>query len=712
MDRVPQLAVLVLACALVPGAAFSPRESGKKNVPTTTLDGTNRVITASCMIKPGVYELRGGPGGAVRIDADNVTVDFRGAVVASGDVKTARRDGFDGTGILIQGRTNVTVKNAVVRGYRYNIRVLNCANIKLINCSASRSRAEKLLDGGVPADEFLSLRDLAAWRNYGSGLWIEKSAGCSVDRCRALEAQNGVILVDSDNCLITNNDVSFNSGWGIALWKSSDNVISWNRADFVNRLCGFYFGLDSSALTLNDDCNRNCFVGNSITHSGDGFFLADYNESGGDTRATATLPKGASNGNIMAYNDGSWSPCNAFEGTFARGNVYYKNRANDSTYGYWLGYARDTWILGGEIERCATDGIAIEHGSGNRIERNIFDSNGGADLHLWVPQGQPADNHPSRDFQVRNNVIKNSRLAFDLENSTDYYIGENRLTNAAMPKGLTGTRPPDAVSAMSRFEASPEYRKLSAILAARPKDFKFYRETAGPFGMPWFGMDEYSPRDFREELAAESRIGWGALDLFVFDPRTAKVGAKGLVTVERDGQDPHLMHVTPTDAAGGGIVPYTIEILNSGRSQILAGELIAADWKLDWHRWDGKTAPESNALWDALFSGAPASSERAANTTWTFGRKPPGPVAGGGYAVQASARIRFPAGTYRFAAGCRGGLRILIDGKPLAAAWRPWGNAQPGGAVHLAAGVHEVIIQHAHGAGPTEMRIYWSRSSQ
>jgi parallel beta-helix repeat protein len=701
----------ILICALVPFLALGARRKDEKNVPMIALEGKNRVITESCTIKSGVYELRGADGGAVRVDADNVTVDFRGAVVSSGDVKTARRDGFDGTGILIQGRKNVIIKNAVVQGYRYNIRVLNCENIQLIDCTASFSRAERLLDRGVPSNEFLSMRDLAAWRSYGSGLWIEKSRGCSVDDCRALEAQNGIILVDSDNCLITNSDFSFNSGWGIALWKSSDNIISWNHSDFVNRICGYYFGLDSSAISLNDDCNRNSLVGNSITHSGDGFFLADYNESGGDTRNMAALPKGASNDNIVAFNDGSWSPCNAFEGTFASGNVYYKNWANDSTYGYWLGYARETWILGGEIERCATDGIAIEHGSGNRIEGNIFDSNAGTDLHLWVAQGQPRDNHPSKNIQVRDNVIKNSKRAFDLENSTDYYIGENKLVNAALPAGFANTRNPDARSAMSLFEASPQYKKLSSILAARPKDFKYYRDTPGPFGMRWFKMDEYSPWDFREKLAAESRVGWGGLDLFLFDPQATTVGAKGEVTVERDGQDPHLVHVIPKNAAAGEIVPYTIEILKGGNTQRLSGDLMAADWRLDWRRWDGAMAPENKAIWDALFSGPPASSEKAMNTTWTFGRQPPVSVAGGGYAVQASARIKFPAGTYKFGAGCRGGLRILIDGKPLATAWRPWSNAQPGGSVELAEGVYEVVLQHAHGAGPTEMRLFWSRSS-
>ena len=210
---------------------------------------------------------------------------------------------------------------------------------------------------------------------------------------------------------------------------------------------------------------------------------------------------------------------------------------------------------------------------------------------------------------------------------------------------------------------------------------------------------------------AESPVGWGGLDIFLFDPQATKVSAKGQVIVKRDGQDPHVMHLAPTNAAAGEFVPYAVELVEGGKSQALKGELIAANWRLDWFRWDGKIAPENPAAWDALFSGNPASSESTTNTAWTLNREPPGSVAGGGYAAQASARIAFAAGRYKFAAGCRGGLRILVDGKPIVAAWRPWGNAQPGQMVALTEGVHEVVIQHARAAGPTEMRLFWSRSN-
>lgn len=710
MTRRKQTPLVALTVILVAAASACSRgPAGDKSLPAVTLDDAHRVITASCRIAPGLLTAGDAGGGAVRIEADDVTVDFGGAVIASCDVEKAAGNGFDGTGLLIKGRKNVTVKNAVVRGYRYDIRVEECRNVRLVGCSADFSRAEKLVDQGVPANEFLNMRDLAAWRDCGAGIWLEKAEGCRVEDCRAVRAQNGLIMVGSNGCTVIGNDFSFNSGWGVALWKSSDNVVAWNRADFVNRLCGFYFGLDSTAIALNDDCNRNYFVGNSITHGGDGFFLADFNESGADTKLVKVLPKGASNDNVIALNDASWSPCNAFEGTFASGNVYYRNLANDSTVGYWLGYARDTWVLGGEIKRTTIEGVAIEHGTGNRVEGNVFDSNAGIDIQMWVAKDQPTGNHPSTGFEVRGNIIRNSRRPFDFGGSTDYYVGENTLENSTPPEGVTGTRPPDKRTAVSIFESSSRYKKLEAILAEKPAGFKAYREGAGPFGMRWFNMDEFAPHDFREDPAVKSSVGWSGLDLFVFDPDAVKLETKGAVSVEPDAGDPHVRHVRPAKPAAGEIVPYALELTKDGRTWTIVGDLVAADWRLDWRAWDGRPVPENDGIWQSLFAGPPVAGERTADIDWTMDRVPPAALAGKGMAVQASARIVFPAGTYRFAGGCRGGFRILIDGRPVVTTWKPWGNAQPGATVELAAGPHDVVIQYIHAAGRTELRLYWSR---
>ena len=283
------------------------------------------MITQSVRIKPGCYDLADPDGkGAVRIEADNVTIDFQGATLQSCDIAKAERDKLTGIGINVQGRKNVTIKNAKVYGYKYNIRVLDAENVRLESCDVSYSLGHRMLDHGVPVAGFLGLRGLDAWRSYGAGIWMEKVRNSVVRGCRGLYAQNGLLLVGSDHCLATENDFSFNSGWGIGLYQSSDNVVSWNLTDFDVRPDRGGLGGDSASIVAANDCNRNYFVGNSMTHGGDGFFLSNLTDAGFDPKAQEFRPKGSSDDNLVAYSDGSWSPCNAFEATFSYRNVYYR----------------------------------------------------------------------------------------------------------------------------------------------------------------------------------------------------------------------------------------------------------------------------------------------------------------------------------------------------------------------------------------------------
>ena len=326
----------------------------------------------------------------------------------------------------------MTIKNAKVYGYKYNIRVVDAENVQLESCDVSYSLADRLMDKGKAVDGGLDLRGPDAWRNYGAGIWMEKVRNGAVRRCCGLYAQNGLLLLRSDHCLVTDNDFSCNSGWGIGLYQSSDNVISWNLTDFVIRPgCG-----DSAAIVAANDCNRNYFVGNSMTHGGDGFFLSNLTDAGYDPKAKEFRPKGSSDDNVIAYNDGSWSPCNAFEGTFAYRNVYYKNYANDSGYGFWLGYSCDTLIADNEINHNRTDGVAIEQGHGNLIEHNTIEDTAGTAVHLWAAAAtdKARKGWPSKNFDIRDNTIRRAGAAFNLANSTDYYVGDNTLEKAPVPK--------------------------------------------------------------------------------------------------------------------------------------------------------------------------------------------------------------------------------------------------------------------------------------
>jgi parallel beta-helix repeat protein len=679
-----------------------------------TLSENNRVITRSIRIKPGRYILLDTDGkGAVRIGADNVTVDFQGARIESCDVQSAEREKFQGIGLNIEGHKNVKIKNAVIRGYKFNIRALDSENLRIESCDASYSRSDRTWKDGAPINAWLLLRSIEAWRNYGAGIWIERSPKSVVRNCRALSAQNGLLLVSSDKCLITGNDFSFNSGWGFSLFEASDNILSWNLTDFSNRPFGGSFGADSSSVACVNTSNRNYFVGNSMTHGGDGFFLTNVTDVGHDPATGRFAPKGGSDDNVIAYNDGSWSPGNAFEGTFSLRNVYFRNLADHANYGFWLGFSSESLIIENKIRESRSPAIAIEHGVGNLIERNLMVNNPDAAVKLYAGQGKEREGFPSKNMEIRDNVIRNSPAAVDLPNSTEYYVGDNRLENAPMPAGFANTKEPNKTTATAKFLASPEYKKLQSILATKPKNFKLYHETNAPLGLEWIQMDGYAPRDFRGQLAAYRAADWGAIELFVFNPQGTKITAPKWAKLVRTAGNPKRIRIEAAAGADGVCEFRSSEIrLTEGkRSQQIAYNFLPAQWKLKWFRWDGpqKLEFKNTEGWKTLLAGSPIA-EQTTNTTGSWFKTKPAGVPDSNIAIQATTRIRVPAGTYRFAADFNDGLKLLVDGKEEITNWQEnWWHQFAEKSVDLTAGEHDITVQYARAGGSPLLHLFWCK---
>src|SRR5262245_46433022 len=338
--------VLLVAAVTLLSCDRPGRAEPSDPLPEISIDRDNIRITKSVRIKPGVYTVADTDGnGVLQIAADNVVVDFRGATLVSRqNVKDGDKERYDGIGIAVNGRQQVVIKNATVQGYRFNLKVEECRELRVEGGDFSHSRAQRIGRGGKPIDIFLDLRHVKAWREYGSALWLENCRRSTITGCRAAGAQNGICLVSCRGCTVHDNDMSFNSGWGIALWGSENNVVSWNHADFVNRPCQRGGG-DNAGIAVVSGSHRNFIVGNSMTYGGDGFFLTD-----GENRGERT-----SNDNVVAHNDGSWPDAIAFEGTFSERNVYYKNQANDAHCGFWLGWASNNLVADNTIERSRED---------------------------------------------------------------------------------------------------------------------------------------------------------------------------------------------------------------------------------------------------------------------------------------------------------------------------------------------------------------------
>jgi len=316
------------------GIALPGLQQGGAPVPepvTLHLQGPVR-ITASTRVAPGRYEVKVPAGwAAIEIDADNVTLDLTGVTLMGGASEPWQREGI---GVHSAGRSDVTVRGGTIRGYRFGIFLQGKegtgSDIKVIGSDVSENRAQRLLSTDTHYDEgdWVDIFHLDSWESYGAGVYIKDIQGAWIENVSAHNGQNGVLLANTTHATVYHSDLSHNSAWGIGLFHASWNDVLDNHADWNVRCEGksYSAGCDSAGVLLMGGSNHNRIVGNSFTHSGDGYFVSKPK--------TGAL----SDFNYVGFNDGSDSPHNAFESTFAEGDEFYHNLADRSDYGFWMGF--------------------------------------------------------------------------------------------------------------------------------------------------------------------------------------------------------------------------------------------------------------------------------------------------------------------------------------------------------------------------------------
>jgi len=442
-------------------------------LPEIVLKGPT-IIKKSVRIRKGVYRIEDPNNvGAIRIEADGVVVDFQGSRLI-GSKTAAMPNSYQGVGILVRSKKNVVIRNAHVQGYFRNVSLESSKWCTVRDSVLGGSHAERILQTGKPVAAFLNLRDPDAWRKMGSGVWLDRCTASKLFKISVQGAQNGILMVGSSKIDVRECNASFNSGWGIGLQQSSDNVIAWNNADYANRPWANGWGGDAAGIVVVNGSNRNVIVGNSLTHGGDGFFLTDrYN---GRWKAEANQFEGASNDNIIALNDGSYSSNNAFEATFSKRNFFYKNLALQSRYGFWMGYSSETLLAWNQIANSAVHGIAWEHGRSNWIVSNSLVSSGDTAIACWAT----AENaqHPSRDWMIAENTISGAKHALHINNTENICLKDNLIDAAEVPEDLRVT----AREVDLRRPVPEVFPVLSRLSNQRPKSFRFRRDQGEEMG--------------------------------------------------------------------------------------------------------------------------------------------------------------------------------------------------------------------------------------
>ena len=668
------------------------------------------VITRSVRIVPKTYRL-GAPvsldSAAILIQGDGITVDFAGATL-QGAAPDAAPDRGAGVAIRIEGGRNVTVRNARIRGYKIGILARDVRGLILTGHDASHNWKPRLWS--VVEHESLvdwlsyHQNDKDEWQRFGAGFYLSGVQGGEVRGNTVEQGMNGLLMTRSDSLRVVGNNFSFNSGLGIGLYRSSDNLIANNRLLFNVRgySHGFYRrGQDSAALLLYEQSSRNIVAWNAATHSGDGLFLWAG-------QSTMDSGKGGANDNVFYANDFSWAPTNAMEATFSR-NSFLANRAMGSEYGLWGGYSFESKVIGNCFGKNRF-GIAIEHGQDNLIAANHFERDSLA-IRLWADSIQPSDwGYPkhrdtrSRDYRIEKNVFAGNRITVQAANTTGLAVAGNDSVAGASAGCRPGTLPPEYAGSI------PPLPEGTARLPASP--FADRDRSA-------MIVDEWGPFDWKSpKLWPADSTRAIPLRLAVLGPagRWRVVDRRGISRLSAQaGRMGDTLSVTPAGTGAWAVtLEYTGDRTVSPRGQVRAAGTPyrfgysrfepRTRWAARFFAWtDSTEIAKGPEAFSRLASAAPLLARELSRLDfqWYRPRMPELPIEHWG--LEAAATVALPPGAYRIRTISDDGIRLWVDGKLVIERWSTHESTVD--EAPLAGGRHDLLVQYYQNGGWTELRV-------
>jgi parallel beta-helix repeat protein len=727
-------------CGLL-AMAPSPAVAQGGGLPTVTLR-PGLVITRSVRVRPGRYRLSAPASldsALVTIRGEGVTVDFTGVLV-EGMAPEAEPDRAQGVAIRVDGGRDVRILHARLRGYRVGILARGTRGLVLEDVDASytwKPRLFSLLEHESLVDwQSYHHNEHGEWLRWGAAFYLEGVRGGAVRGSRAVQGANGLMLVRCDSLAITDNDFSFNSGTGIALYRSSGNAIVHNRIDYDMRGYSDRFyrrGQDSAGLLMYEQSSGNVVAYNSITHGGDGVFLWAG-------QSTMDSGAGGANDNLFYGNDVSYAAANGIEATFAR-NRFIANRSVGSEYGVWGGYSYGTAVIGNDLSGNRI-GIAIEHGQDDTIAANRI-AEGTTGVTLWAdPVTDTSWGYPkhrdvrSRDYAIAGNLFARLRVGVRARHTDALTVDGNRwyrVDSAAVLSDTTGYRAADNAVLDTASAADTALPALPAAYARLAPE-----AAPGDSAIPWSAVtrrdrsaivvDAWGPYDWRApKLWPADSTRSEPLRLAVLGPpgRWRVVAKRGVAEVSASaGRVGDTLMVTPAPGAG---VDWNVTLEYRGGATVsprgtrrAPGEPYrfsygrfepAQNWTLRFYAWTDASDPRSRpAAFDSLLAGAPLLATAAPRLDFEWYRPGIAGVPAERWALGAETEVTLPPGRYTVRTISDDAVRVWVDGAPVIDDWAPHESVVDH--APLSGGRHRLRVEYYQVDGWVELRLDIVRGSE
>ncbi len=704
-------------------AAADPLQVGTSpfvELPTIEITHDDTVIDQSCVVRiaPGTIIPDANGDGVIHVkpNADpnesSITIYFEegsalwGARVGEPDSDPEAEpdanppltpwDMLTGTGIRIDGVAKVTLFDAKVHGYKVGIHASNANRLAVERADLSDNFRQRLKSDIAAEDEADWLwphgNENHEWlNNYAAAIYVERSDAPSISNVRVRRGQNGIVLDRVTNARVYDNDCSFLSGWGLAMWRVTDSIISRNAFDYCVR--GYSHGVyargqDSAGILAFEQCSRNTIIENSLTHSGDGIFAFAGREAFGSDRERV-----GSNDNNIVGNDCSHAVAHGIEWTFSFGNFIEGNVLNDAVgCGIWAGYSQDTMIAANIIKsnggqwRFEGGGINIEHGANNIIVANAFENNS-VGVAFWTDEDGPTRAMPgvARNYKgcvgnvIDGNTFDGDTIGVRLTNCDGARIVANTFHDVKTPlKVDDGTRTDGPT--LEEGEA-PAYEGVEHVgigttnpVGARPDR-----------GRDSIIMGQWGPWDFESPMVRVANTGGGQHAIEVFG-KGGSWSYEDLLTKKTTRWPVAPSENKPlkiTVSGQSGVTPYDFVVRErAGFSQRVRGTVVGAWWVVHAFAWDDTCDPRTDLIkWRERAQDPNAIlAARAGSLNFPFGNSGPShmkyahvdqgrDLPNDRFGVVAYTKVMLPKGKWRFTTLSDDGVRVLVNSAPLLENW-------------------------------------------